>query len=385
MTDEAGRRDDDASAGGRDGTHGDDGRPVDSEPGSAGTDGVPSDSENGSPETDGPSGSPETDGSSSETGGLSGETDGVPSETDGTAIETGVTADGDDRPSGRPRPEPSAASPGPPADAGLWRRFRESESLPVVFLRETLSSALIVAVVGLVLFSVSGVWPPMVAVESGSMEPHMEKGDLVFVTEPGRFAPDAGVGETGVVPAQVGAETGYATFGASGSVIVYNPPNRVGPPIIHRARFYVEAGENWYDRANPDYLPGDSCGEISHCPAPHAGFVTKGDNNGMYDQVNSIDAPPVRPEWIRGVARVRIPLLGWIRLVFSGAATTTPVSSPDGSAAAATGGSVATGAGGGVAAAASEGVTVGVDGGGLTVTTDGPPTPGDWGSAGHPV
>jgi signal peptidase len=209
-------------------------------------------------------------------------------------------------------------------DAGVVTRFRTSEWLPVVLVRETLSSALIVAVVGIVLFAISGIWPPMVAVESGSMEPHMQKGDLVFVTEPGRFAPDAGRGETGVVTHEVGSEEGYSSFGEPGSVVVYRQPGRLGPPIIHRARFFVEEGENWYDRANPDYLPGDSCETVPNCPAPNAGFLTKGDNNGMYDQVNAIGAPPVKPSWISGVARVRIPLLGWIRLVFSGAATTTP-------------------------------------------------------------
>ena len=225
-------------------------------------------------------------------------------------------------------------------DAGVVTQFMNSEWLPVVLVRETLSSAVIVVAVGLVLFAISGIWPPMVAVESGSMEPHMQKGDLVFVTEPGRFAPDAGRGETGVVTHAVGTEAGYDSFGQAGSVIVYRQPGRFGPPIIHRARFYVEAGENWYDRANPDYLPGDSCETVPNCPAPHAGFFTKGDNNGMYDQVNAIGAPPVKPSWVTGVARVRIPLLGWIRLVFSGAATTTPLPPADAGTAAATAGGV---------------------------------------------
>lgn len=264
----------------------------------------------------------------------------------------------------KPSAEPAAhAADGNTAiddDAGLVTRFRESNAAPVVFVRETLSSALIVVVIGAVLFGISGIWPPMVAVESGSMEPHMEKGDLIFVTEPGRYAPDAGYGQTGVVTHEVGSETGYSTFGAAGSVIVYTQPDRFGPPIIHRARLFVEEGENWYDRANPDYLPGNSCSEVPHCPAPHSGFITKGDNNRMYDQVNTIDAPPVKPSWVRGVARVRIPLLGWIRLVFSGAATTTPppgaevgvvAATDDGPMAVERGGnliSVGTGVGGGI-------------------------------------
>ncbi len=198
-------------------------------------------------------------------------------------------------------------------------RFLTAESGPLMFVRETLTSAVIVALVGLLLFSASGVWPPMVAVESGSMEPHMQKGDLVFITEPGRFAPTHAQGDTGVVTYRVGEREDYRTFGSYGSVIVYQRPLEDGPPIIHRARFFVEEGENWYSRADKDHVRASNCAELSNCPAPHDGFITKGDDNPLYDQANGI-AGPVRPTWIQGIARVRVPLLGWIRLVFSGAA-----------------------------------------------------------------
>ncbi|GKZ13081.1 Signal peptidase I-like protein [Haladaptatus sp. T7] len=34
------------------------------------------------------------------------------------------------------------------------------------------------------------------------------------------------------------------------------------------------------------YVGGaDDCEELPNCPAPHAGFITKGDHNGEYDQV----------------------------------------------------------------------------------------------------
>ncbi|MFB6194490.1 MAG: S26 family signal peptidase [Halobaculum sp.] len=218
----------------------------------------------------------------------------------------------------RPSPEPVAQT-----DGGPIQQFRTSEHPGVVFVRETLSSAAIVAVIGATLFLIAGVWPPMVAVESGSMKPNMVKGDLIFVTEPGRF-PAPYADEAGIVTTQVGRQNGHVQFGKAGSVIVYRPPGRVGPPIIHRARFHVEEGENWISRADPAALPGDTCEEVPNCPAPNDGYITKGDNNQMYDQVNSIRAPPVRERWIVGVARVRIPLLGWIRLVFSGAATLSP-------------------------------------------------------------
>jgi signal peptidase len=153
----------------------------------------------------------------------------------------------------------------------------------------------------------------MVAVESGSMEPHMHKGDLVFITEPGRYAPDSAYDSTGVVTAETGSDAGYRTFGGPGSVVVYDDPGRGGPPIIHRAEFYVQEGENWYDRADPEFISADSCDDLRNCPAPHAGFITKGDANGRYDQASGI-AGPVRSSWITGIARIRIPYLGWVRL-----------------------------------------------------------------------
>ncbi|QZY00873.1 S26 family signal peptidase [Halobaculum rubrum] len=195
-------------------------------------------------------------------------------------------------------------------------RFLHAETGALVFIREVLTSVLAVALIGLLLFAVSGVWPPMVAVESGSMEPHMERGDLVFITEPDRFSPEFAYGDTGIVTYETGAAEAYATFGDPGSVIVYHPPGSGGSPIIHRARLHVEEDENWIDRANPDYLPATSCEDVPACPAPYDGFITKGDANAEYDQVSGI-APVVKSEWVRGVARVRVPYLGYVRLVFS--------------------------------------------------------------------
>lgn len=201
-----------------------------------------------------------------------------------------------------------------------YRRFMDAETGPLMIVREMLSSALMVAAVGLLLFGVSGVWPPMVAVESGSMEPHMERGDLVFIMDEARLQPDAAYADTGVVPYQAGTEVNYRTFGDYGDVIIYAPNGGTQTPIIHRARFWVEEGENWYDRANPDYVHGNSCADIANCPAPQAGFITKGDANGFYDQVSGISGP-VRPRWITGTAEVKIPWLGHIRLQFAALGT----------------------------------------------------------------
>ncbi|GGL55452.1 S24/S26 family peptidase [Halocalculus aciditolerans] len=211
--------------------------------------------------------------------------------------------------------------------AAVERVYRSDHGV-VVFAREVLSSALVVAVVGLLLFGVSGLWPPLVAVESGSMQPHIQKGDLVFVTEEHRFSPDSAYGDTGVVTYRVGERADYRTFHEYGDVVVYERDGRSRTtPVIHRARFWVNDGENWYDEADARYVEGArNCSELTYCPAPHAGFITKGDHNGYYDQADGISSP-VRPSWVRGTAELRLPWLGRIRLLFSGAtlSASTPV------------------------------------------------------------
>ncbi len=215
----------------------------------------------------------------------------------------------------------------PPNDASPkeylhWLRTTDDE--PISILRDVLSTAMWVVGIGLLLFAASGVWPPMVAVESGSMEPQMYRGDLIFVMEEGRLAGDGAHADTEVVTYRAGKQSGYSSFNNPGDVIIYKPDgNSRETPIIHRAMFWVEKGENWYGRANPDYLgSADNCQQLANCPAPHAGFITKGDNNGGYDQVGfAPNSSPVEPSWVVGKAKLRIPWLGHVRLQF---ATTAP-------------------------------------------------------------
>jgi len=235
----------------------------------------------------------------------------------GGATATDKPAPEADASAGQPIPDPSENPIG-------W--FRRTDNEAVIVFKDVASSVGIVLVIGLVLFGISGVWPPLVAIESGSMNPHMQKGDLVFIMEEDRLAPDAAVEGTGVVTYQQGKEAGYRTFGSYGDVIVFQPNGGSGTPIIHRAMFYVEEGENWYEKANKSHIRADSCEEINACSAPHSGFVTKGDNprtNQQYDQVDRYQV--VKPEWIQGTAEVRLPWLGCIRLEFSGTASCRPL------------------------------------------------------------
>jgi len=67
--------------------------------------------------------------------------------------------------------------------------------------------------------------------------------------------------------------------------------------------FYVEEGDEYTT------IEGDT--EV----APHDGFVTKGDANERYDQEQGLSTV-VRPEWVEGKARYRVPIIGNLRLLF---------------------------------------------------------------------
>ena len=206
-------------------------------------------------------------------------------------------------------------------DDGVVNWFLRSDDGNVVFARDVLSSVAIVAVIGLILFGVSGVWPPLVAVESGSMEPNMQRGDLIFVVEDERFVGDGATGDTGVVTHEEGRESGHEKFGNPGDVIVYQPNgNARQTPIIHRAHFWVEEDEKWVNTKADEDIVGDlTCADVDTCPAEHAGFITKGDANGNYDQISAMsgaNTDDVKPQWITGKAMFRIPWLGHVRLTF---------------------------------------------------------------------
>ncbi|WP_247005450.1 S26 family signal peptidase [Halorientalis litorea] len=210
-----------------------------------------------------------------------------------------------------PRPEP-----GPDPEPGT-KSSNGGDGSPL--LNDVLSSIFAVLGIGILLFAVSGVWPPMVAIESPSMEPNIDTGDLVFVMDEQRFPGPGAVDDTGVVPADTARENEYLRFNRPGDVIIYEPDgSERATPVIHRAVFWVNESEDWYDKASAEYLPGDAedCSDLQYCPAPHGGFVTLGDNNGGYDQVVNPSAvsEPVKPEWVVGTAEFRMPGLGWLRL-----------------------------------------------------------------------
>lgn len=164
-------------------------------------------------------------------------------------------------------------------------------------LRDLLFVISVVAIFASVSHIALGLYAPMVAVESGSMIPHIQIGDIIFVESMDR---------TDIITYEKGKETDYSSFDDYGDVVLYKPYGKEGvTPIIHRAMYYVEKGESMW-AGGP--------------PAPHSGYVTKGDNtrtNPAYDQQGSISyLQPVKKEWVIGVARFyRVPVLGYVSLI----------------------------------------------------------------------
>lgn len=160
------------------------------------------------------------------------------------------------------------------------------------FLKDVAIGLAVVAVVFLALYLYAGTWPPILSITSGSMSPHMEKGDLVLIQ---------GL-EKGAVHTYEGLESAnYLMFGERGDVIVYRPHGYTNvTPVIHRAIRLVHKGD-------PMWRNGPA--------APWDGYITLGDNNGgVVDQNSNVCLDePVKSEWILGTARYRVPYVGYIR------------------------------------------------------------------------
>ncbi len=178
-------------------------------------------------------------------------------------------------------------------------KFWKTDNYWLALLRDILVALLVVAVVISLVYAYTGSVTPLVAVESGSMEPHINIGDVVLTRTLDRVGGN-------VTTYDKGKATNYQSFGSYGDVIVYKPngdPNAT--PIIHRAMYWVNKGGPLPDSTQK---------------AANAGYITKGDNNKQeYDQPLLLGGTPtldpVKPEWIIGVAHEpAIPWLGELRL-----------------------------------------------------------------------
>ena len=199
----------------------------------------------------------------------------------------------------------------------LLKQFWRTDRFEVAIIREMLVSVVVVLLIVAILFGLSGVWPPLVAVESDSMENQIMTGDMVFIVESDRYAHPDAQSESGVMPADEAELFDYERFDRHGDVIIFAPNgDRDRTPIIHRAHLWVEEGEDWFDRADQNLIrDAENCSELEQCPAPNEGFITHGDNNAFYDQIQENSAP-VKADWVIARAHLRIPVIGRIRLLF---------------------------------------------------------------------
>jgi len=140
------------------------------------------------------------------------------------------------------------ADPAPPRKPESFvSQFRSSDHWAVSLARDLLWVVAVVGIIALFLYLVCGTWPAVVTIESGSMIPNMNIGDLVVVVEKDRF------GE--LQTWDDGKASGYQKFGDYGDVIIYRPngvtdmwasvgllPLSKQHPIIHRAMTWVDAG-----------------------------------------------------------------------------------------------------------------------------------------------
>jgi signal peptidase I len=141
------------------------------------------------------------------------------------------------------------ADTAPPRDLkSLVGQFRTSDHWAVSLARDLLWVFGVVGSIAILLFLLCGTWPAVVTIESGSMIPNMNIGDLVVVVQKDRF------GELQTY--DDGKVSGYKKFGDYGDVIIYRPngitdmwaavgllPFSKQHPIIHRAMTWTEAGE----------------------------------------------------------------------------------------------------------------------------------------------
>ena len=184
----------------------------------------------------------------------------------------------------------------------LITQFRTSDHWLLSLARDLIWVAAVVGSIALALFLICGTWPAVVTIESESMVPHMNVGDLVVVVQKDRY----GTFETWAD----GNATTLPKFQEYGDVIIYKPNGMTTVhPIIHRAIQYV-------DTSPVTAIKGKNL--TGNYTPPHAGYITWGDHNPYPDQLarypNIGQIEPVKDEWIVGKALFAVPVVGYLPL-----------------------------------------------------------------------
>jgi signal peptidase len=213
-----------------------------------------------------------------------------------------------------------------------------------------------------VLTAMLGTWPPLMVVESRSMQ-HDDSSSAIGVIDTGDVVTVSHYLTDGGLRTYVGSmQDGYTSFGEYGDVAIFQPPGEE-IPIVHRALLEVEynatargfdipelaavpssqwsvPGEHdwrgltdWVELYNVGYAGVTVRIDLNDTyrameDDPHGGLITMGDNNwreaggsryGIVDQ-GSLIKEPIRWEWVIGKVVGEVPWLGTIRLAITGTA-----------------------------------------------------------------
>ena len=248
-------------------------------------------------------------------------------------------------------------------------------------VREIILAAGMIALLVLAMWAHTGSMPPLVVVESNSMQHDssgeigtIDAGDLVLV-----HSPDRNIIVTFAEATDPESQHfGYESLGMEGDVIIYERNGESdSTPIIHRALFKVDIGQStptneeggcsedvtlWQDECITSWtVPGSNqvdvesinlvfdgnktgkyaCGGVaaqhgsewfsveSFTPS-NPGYITLGDNNDCNDDqgvfefargLNSLHSGAIKPvqrDWVIGISGAEIPWLGTVKLMVSG-------------------------------------------------------------------
>lgn len=215
----------------------------------------------------------------------------------------------------------------------------------MLFLRDAGIALAFVACILLAMYAYTGLWPPLVVVESESMMHSEDNVSYIGVIDTGDLVLVKSVDSVPDIETYMeGYASGHRTYGDYGDVIIYRINGLEDrTPIIHRAIIYLEVNDGGGFRAeslrdvpedkwatsDPDDTWDDltSVLRILHVGfqdetvtidtsrlSRSSGFITKGDHNDVVDQSYSGRATPVDSSWVIGKARGEIPWFGLLKL-----------------------------------------------------------------------
>ena len=222
----------------------------------------------------------------------------------------------------------------------------------ILLVRDVAFAGILVAIIFGSMFAYTQVWPPVVVVESGSMQHShtraylgsIDTGDVVLV--------QAVHSTSDIITYVQGRASGYETYSNYGDVIIFHPPGAPADvtPIIHRAILYADLSASaWggvdipslasfpdpWSATHPDGTPTTNTTGLGNVTLTmrswasgferresltydlrilrKSGFLTKGDHNPSFDGPLTY-VPPVPVSDIIGKARGELPWFGLIKL-----------------------------------------------------------------------